>query len=146
MDIIVCAGICQNVRECSQLLCVQNHTFCLFNRGIFGFFMYVLIQHCFICRPSDSTVSADAGTEPIGQLRLRHWLSEALATRLHLIHILLNSETKSTCPSVSFSIIFLVHGTQVFYSMRCNCETTCRITDSDVTAKHPALIKQIKTL
>jgi hypothetical protein len=35
-------------------------------RGIFLVFfllMYV-IQHCFICRPSDSTVSEDAGIEP----------------------------------------------------------------------------------
>ena len=36
------------------------------NRGIFlGVFRYFMniIQHCFICRPSDSTVSADAGFE-----------------------------------------------------------------------------------
>ncbi len=33
--------------------------------GFLGFFysMYC-IQHCFICRPSDSTVSEDAGIEP----------------------------------------------------------------------------------
>jgi hypothetical protein len=31
--------------------------------GIFRFFQYY-IQHCFICRPSDSTVSEDAGVEP----------------------------------------------------------------------------------
>jgi hypothetical protein len=43
------------------------------------------IQHCFICRPSDSTVSVEAGSNP-GQSQLRHWLSDALATRLHLIH------------------------------------------------------------
>ncbi len=30
---------------------------------IFFFFMYV-IQHCFICRPSESTVSEDAGIKP----------------------------------------------------------------------------------
>jgi hypothetical protein len=30
---------------------------------IFSFFLYC-IQHCFICRPSDSTVSEDAGIEP----------------------------------------------------------------------------------
>jgi len=31
-----------------------------------GFFMYFMhsIQHCFICRPSDSTVPEDAGFEP----------------------------------------------------------------------------------
>jgi hypothetical protein len=31
--------------------------------GFFFFFSYY-IQHCFICRPSDSTVSTDAGIEP----------------------------------------------------------------------------------
>jgi hypothetical protein len=31
----------------------------------FGFFLFLNdIQHCFICRPSDSTVSEDAGIEP----------------------------------------------------------------------------------
>ncbi len=30
---------------------------------VFPFFMYD-IQHCFICRPSDSTMSGDAGIEP----------------------------------------------------------------------------------
>jgi hypothetical protein len=34
------------------------------------FFMYA-IQQCFICRPSDSTVSEDAGRDP-GLLRLWH--------------------------------------------------------------------------
>jgi hypothetical protein len=34
-----------------------------------GFFLYIfffsyIIQHCFICRPSDSTVPTDAGIEP----------------------------------------------------------------------------------
>ncbi len=46
-------------------------------------------QYCFICRPSDSTVSEDAGSNP-GQLRLRHWLSDALTTWLDLIHIRLD--------------------------------------------------------
>ncbi len=56
--------------------------------GLFGIFVCD-IQHCFICRPSDSTESEDAGIEP-GQLRLRHWLSYALTTWLDLIHILIN--------------------------------------------------------
>jgi hypothetical protein len=34
-----------------------------FKGFIFIFFMYD-IQHCFICRPSDSTVPEDAGIEP----------------------------------------------------------------------------------
>jgi hypothetical protein len=30
-----------------------------------GFFLFMyVIQHCFICRPLDSTVSEDAGIEP----------------------------------------------------------------------------------
>jgi hypothetical protein len=33
------------------------------SKGGFFLFMYD-IQHCFICRPSDSTVSEDAGIEP----------------------------------------------------------------------------------
>ncbi len=32
--------------------------------GFLGFFSLYCIQNCFICRPSDSTVSEDAGTEP----------------------------------------------------------------------------------
>ncbi len=33
--------------------------------GIFGFFLFMyVIQHCFICCPSESTVSEDAGIEP----------------------------------------------------------------------------------
>ncbi len=32
--------------------------------GFFLFFYVRYIQHCFICRPSDSTVSEDAGIEP----------------------------------------------------------------------------------
>jgi hypothetical protein len=47
------------------------------------------IQHCFICRPSNFTVSEDAGIEPrtvATKLRLRHGLSDALTARLDLIH------------------------------------------------------------
>ena len=59
------------------------------NRGIFLFFILLsmyFIQHCFICRPSDSTVSEDAGIEPrtvatsalavrrFNQLARSHWL------------------------------------------------------------------------
>ncbi len=42
--------------------------------GFFIFFSYY-IQHCFICRPSDSTVPADAGIEP------RTFATGALAAR-----------------------------------------------------------------
>ncbi len=48
------------------------------------FFMYG-IQHCFICRPSDFTASKDGGIEPRTVATIRHWLSEALSTRLDLI-------------------------------------------------------------
>jgi hypothetical protein len=52
-----------------------------------GFFWIIFmydIQHCFIYRPSDSTVSEDAAVPNPGQMRLRHWLSDALTTRLDL--------------------------------------------------------------
>ncbi len=39
----------------------EYHTF--FLQGDFWIFL-CFIQHCFICRPSDSTVSEDAGIEP----------------------------------------------------------------------------------
>ncbi len=49
-----------------------------------NFFMYC-IQHCFICRPSDSTVSEDAGIEPRTVAASAHWQSDPLTTRLALI-------------------------------------------------------------
>jgi hypothetical protein len=43
----------------------QNTEKNFFKRGFFGFFSFgYIIKHCFICRPSDSTVSEDAGIEP----------------------------------------------------------------------------------
>ncbi len=49
--------------------------FFYFFGGFFIFFPYC-IQHCFICRPSDSTVPTDAGIEPrtvaTGALAVRH--------------------------------------------------------------------------
>jgi hypothetical protein len=50
----------------------------------FFLFMYV-IQHVFICRPSDSTVSEDAGIEPrtVAPLALP---ANALTTQLDLNH------------------------------------------------------------
>jgi hypothetical protein len=51
-----------------------------------GFFMY-FIQHCFICRPSDTTLSEDAGIERTQDCcELRHRQSDAITTRLDLIH------------------------------------------------------------
>jgi hypothetical protein len=49
-----------------------------------GYFLFLshYIQHCFICRPSDSTVPTDAGIEPRTAV---HWQSDALTTRLDLI-------------------------------------------------------------
>jgi hypothetical protein len=42
---------------------IPNTIFYYFLGGFFLFFSYY-IQHCFICRPSDSTVPTDAGIEP----------------------------------------------------------------------------------
>jgi hypothetical protein len=38
-----------------------RHKSCFFKGDFFGFLLFMYdIQHCFICRPSDSTVSEDA--------------------------------------------------------------------------------------
>ncbi len=58
--------------------------FKIFFFGIFFFPYY--IQHCFICRPSDSTCRRMLGSNP-GPLQLVHWQSDALTTRLDLIRI-----------------------------------------------------------
>ena len=42
---------------------IRTHVADIIMRGIFWFFMY-FIQHCFICRPSEFSVSEDAGIEP----------------------------------------------------------------------------------
>ncbi len=60
-------------------------------REFFGFFMYwvpYFIQHCFICRPSSSSVSEDAGIEP------RIVATLALTVRLS------NNSDRSLCNAV----------------------------------------------
>ncbi len=49
--------------------------------GFLDIFMY-FVQHYFICRPSDSTLSR----KPRKLLRLWHWQSDALTTRLDFTH------------------------------------------------------------
>ncbi len=48
---------------------------------LYIFFQY-LIQQCFICRPSDPLCRRGCWDRTQEQLRLRHWLSDALTTRL----------------------------------------------------------------
>ncbi len=40
---------------------------------IFIFIFSYYIQHCFVCRPSDSTVPTDAGIEPRARIFKRVW-------------------------------------------------------------------------
>jgi hypothetical protein len=49
-----------------------------------GDFLLDFFYHCLICRPSDSTVLGVAGSKQ-GMLRLWHWQSDALTTRVDLI-------------------------------------------------------------
>jgi hypothetical protein len=60
------------------------------------FFSLFFIQLCFICRPSDYTVSEDAGIES-GLLLLRHWQSDGLTTRLYVINNRLDLMHKFFC-------------------------------------------------
>jgi hypothetical protein len=55
----------------------------------FGFFLFLHdIQHCFICRPVRFHRVGGTGIEPrtVATTGVRHWLSNALTTRLDLIH------------------------------------------------------------
>jgi hypothetical protein len=62
--------------------------------GFFGFFLFMYdIQHCFICRPSDSTGSEDAGIKPrtvataaLAVRRSNHSARSHPQIRLDLIH------------------------------------------------------------
>jgi hypothetical protein len=76
------------VLELVNCLPVLDERRYLFSNGDFldfFFFMYD-IRHCFICRPSDSTVSEGAGIESRTVATTRHGMSDALTTRLDLIH------------------------------------------------------------
>ncbi len=53
---------------------IKNRIIFFYSGLIYGFFLH-FIQHCFICRPSDSTVSEDAEIEP------RTFATTALAVR-----------------------------------------------------------------
>ncbi len=59
----------------------------IFFKGDFlHFFLFkYTIQHCFICRQSDTTVSEDAGIDP-GLLRFCRWQLESLICKLDLIN------------------------------------------------------------
>jgi hypothetical protein len=72
---------------------LQDQQLLNFKGGFFFFFKYD-IQHCPICRPSDSTVWKDAGIEPrtvattaLAVRRSNHSARSHPPTRLDLIHI-----------------------------------------------------------
>ncbi len=70
-------------------------------------FFYVgnVIQHCFIYRPSDSTLSEDAGIDS----GLWHWQPDALTLRLDLIHTRLNLiHTRLDCIHTRLDLIIML--------------------------------------
>ncbi len=92
-------------------ICFENSVFCLCS--------VYFIQHCFIFRPSGSTLSKDAVLNLV-LLRIWHWQSDALITRLihtrldfihhrlDLIHIrldLIHNSTRSHPHSIIYCII-----------------------------------------
>ncbi len=78
-SISICSEICS---PCYRTKILLRSAFLVFG----SFFLKYFIQHCFICRRSDSTVSKDAGIAPAGQLRLRHWQSGSLTNQQDLNH------------------------------------------------------------
>ncbi len=78
-------------------------------REFFGFFLFMYyIQHCFICRPSGSTVSEDAGIEP------RTVATMALAVRRS--NHLARSHTPETF--TTYILCNLVNASQECYDIR----------------------------
>jgi hypothetical protein len=61
-----CLGLMNTKCQCfgSTLDSFFLFFFNIFLGDFFLFFSAYIIQHCFICRPSDSTVPTDAGIEP----------------------------------------------------------------------------------
>ncbi len=72
-----------------------------------SFYIRYDIQHCFICRPSDSTVSEDAGIEPrtvaTTALAVRRSNNSALSHPHYKVHIY--KEYHSVCPLVGIGTL-----------------------------------------
>ncbi len=76
---------------------------CVFFKGYFLYFFMHIIQHCFFCRPSDSTVSEDAGIEP------RTVATLALTARCSNLSAHPPSLTTAKKVRTSFDIFFGLH-------------------------------------
>ncbi len=59
---------------------LNRQIFCIFNFYFLAYFIQHVTRHCFICQPSDSAVSEDAGIEP------RNVATHTRTNRLDLIH------------------------------------------------------------
>jgi hypothetical protein len=74
----------------------------LFSSGAFDSLRY-FIQCSFICNPSDSNMSPDAGIEP-GTVERLQWESNASSTRPDLIHTV----TAALCPNTTLITVCLI--------------------------------------
>jgi hypothetical protein len=73
-------------------------------------FLWYFIQHCFICRPSDSTVWRMLGLNP-GLVRLRHWQSDGLSlSRLDLIPFTARSHPRAARSHPKFTLFDFYYG------------------------------------
>ena len=107
------------------------------------------IQHCFICRPSDSTVSEDAGIEPravattalaVGRSNYNH------SARYHPHKIIQPSSRLYKQSGICFFIVFTTLFTVIqhyfkypgFYVLltvySCNCEERSYLMDENVSS------------
>ncbi len=78
-----------NTQRAQQTTAEMDATFFYIFGGDFFIFFSYYIQHCFICRPLDSTVPTDAGIETrtvaTGALTVRRTRLDLIRTRLDLI-------------------------------------------------------------
>ncbi len=118
------SGICTSVQFSlrKQTLC-DRQRFGHFShlkarsRGISLDLLKYFIQHCFICRTSDSVVLEDAGTKP-RTWRLWNWQSDALTTRIDFIlsHLSPFSRPLLRCKLLNDYLLSILHSISSMYA------------------------------
>ncbi len=100
-----CVWVASNYCMCEFLSQMFHIDVTNLKRRVFLFILYV-IQHCFICRPQIPLCRRMLGPNP-WLLRLYHWQSDAINSRLALIQLIY---TTYMYINIFFSFLFKVYG------------------------------------